>query len=252
MKRNWSPEELVEHWTLLPNELELLANKTGPTRLGFAILLKFFALEARFPHAKNDVPPDVIRYLARQVDVPVDLEQYLQYDWRGRSIKYHRAQVRDFFGFHEATVADGQALTDWLCAEQVPYDYNLDVLKAAAYGWLRTQKIEPPTPSRLDRLVRAAIHAYEQHLYATILERLPAASQTGLQALIDPPALGTTVADAADPAQAGHTYWHTIKADPGRPGLESLLKETGKLLRLRQLDLPADLFRDVAPRVLAY
>ncbi len=38
MKRNWSPEELVEHWTLLPNELDLLANKTGPTRLGFAIL----------------------------------------------------------------------------------------------------------------------------------------------------------------------------------------------------------------------
>lgn len=122
MKRNWSSEELVEHWTLLPAELELFANKTGPTRLGFAILLKFFALEARFPYAKNDVPPDVIRYLAKQVAVPVEIEQYLQYDWRGRSIKYHRAQIREFFGFREATVADGQALTEWLTAEQVPYE----------------------------------------------------------------------------------------------------------------------------------
>lgn len=42
MKRNWITEELVKHWTLLPNELDLVGNKTGATRLGFAVLLKFF------------------------------------------------------------------------------------------------------------------------------------------------------------------------------------------------------------------
>lgn len=31
MKRNWTAEELVEHWTLLPNELDLIGNKIGPT-----------------------------------------------------------------------------------------------------------------------------------------------------------------------------------------------------------------------------
>jgi hypothetical protein len=36
-------------WTLLPPEAALLANKTGPTRLGFAVLLKFFQYAARFP-----------------------------------------------------------------------------------------------------------------------------------------------------------------------------------------------------------
>ena len=36
MKRQWTPEELVEQWTLLPRDLALLANKHGPTRLGFA------------------------------------------------------------------------------------------------------------------------------------------------------------------------------------------------------------------------
>lgn len=30
MKRNWTTEELVEDWTLLPNELALLENKTAP------------------------------------------------------------------------------------------------------------------------------------------------------------------------------------------------------------------------------
>jgi hypothetical protein len=44
MKRQWTHDELAEHWTLLPEELKLLANKTGATRLGFALLLKAFCL----------------------------------------------------------------------------------------------------------------------------------------------------------------------------------------------------------------
>ncbi len=34
-------EELVEHWTVLDEERDLIAGKRGATRLGFAILLKF-------------------------------------------------------------------------------------------------------------------------------------------------------------------------------------------------------------------
>jgi hypothetical protein len=41
MKREWTDLEFAD-WTLLPSEAALLANKTGPTRLGFAVLLKFF------------------------------------------------------------------------------------------------------------------------------------------------------------------------------------------------------------------
>jgi hypothetical protein len=37
MKRRWETEELVDQWTLLPAELDLLANKTGATRLGFVM-----------------------------------------------------------------------------------------------------------------------------------------------------------------------------------------------------------------------
>jgi Domain of unknown function (DUF4158) len=42
-------DELVDHWTLLKDERELIAGKRGPTRLGFALLLKFYARAGRFP-----------------------------------------------------------------------------------------------------------------------------------------------------------------------------------------------------------
>lgn len=49
MKRLWSDEDLVAHFTLLPQDRQLLQNKTGATRLGFAVLLKCFQQEGRFP-----------------------------------------------------------------------------------------------------------------------------------------------------------------------------------------------------------
>ena len=63
MKRHWETDELVEHWTLLPRETELLTNKTGATRLGFAVLLKFFQLEAYFPQQATDVPTVAVEFI---------------------------------------------------------------------------------------------------------------------------------------------------------------------------------------------
>jgi hypothetical protein len=40
----WPLEELIECWTLDKEELALLANKSGATRLGFGLMLKFFEL----------------------------------------------------------------------------------------------------------------------------------------------------------------------------------------------------------------
>ena len=108
MKRQWDEDELAEQWMLTPDELALLANKAGSTRLGFAVLLKVFGRDGRFPRSRQEVAGAVVVHLAKQVGVPA--EHYLQYDWTGRAIKYHRAQIRAFFGFREATVQDGDAL----------------------------------------------------------------------------------------------------------------------------------------------
>jgi Domain of unknown function (DUF4158) len=45
------------------------ANKSGATRLGFAVLLKFFELESRFPRHAGEAPPAAVAYFAEQVRV---------------------------------------------------------------------------------------------------------------------------------------------------------------------------------------
>jgi hypothetical protein len=113
MKREWHPDELVEHWTILPGDRHLIGNKSGPTRLGFAVLLKFFQHEGRFPRQPSEVPLSIVASIAQQVNVGP--ETWEQYDWNGRAIEYHRAQIRQHLGFREASVADGEALRTWLC-----------------------------------------------------------------------------------------------------------------------------------------
>jgi hypothetical protein len=48
MKRTCTPEELLEHFTLLSGELAAVGNKSGPTRLGFAVLTSVLAIRRLF------------------------------------------------------------------------------------------------------------------------------------------------------------------------------------------------------------
>lgn len=158
MKRNWQLEELIEHWTLLPNELELLLNKTNPNRPGFALLLKFFQLEARFPYQQHELPQVVVQQVAKQLGVIAEL--YLKYDWNGRTIKRHRAQIRNLFGFREATAKDSQDIARWLIGQVLGHKHDLEHLLAEVYQQFRQRQIEPPTPERVERLIHSAIHTF--------------------------------------------------------------------------------------------
>jgi hypothetical protein len=71
MKQDWHPDELAQHWTLSPEERELLGNKTGATRLSFAVLLKTFQFDGRFPDRREDVAGSLVTHLARQTGVPL-------------------------------------------------------------------------------------------------------------------------------------------------------------------------------------
>jgi hypothetical protein len=66
MKRHWTRDELEQQWTLFAQEQQQLKNKTGATRLGFAVLMKFFQVAGRFPDDHTEVPRDVIRFVADQ------------------------------------------------------------------------------------------------------------------------------------------------------------------------------------------
>jgi Domain of unknown function (DUF4158) len=92
----------MEHGTMLPHEHKLLGNQSGPTRLGFAVLLKYCQYEGRFPHHPREVPSGIVTYRAQQLDL--ESEAWSHDDWHGRAIKYHHAQIRQALGVREAVM----------------------------------------------------------------------------------------------------------------------------------------------------
>ncbi|MED0675266.1 hypothetical protein ABEV55_14710 [Aneurinibacillus thermoaerophilus] len=45
MKRNWELDELIDHFTFLPNEMREIGNKANETRIGFAVLCELPPLQ---------------------------------------------------------------------------------------------------------------------------------------------------------------------------------------------------------------
>lgn len=165
-----SLDDLVEHWTLVGDEHDLVAGKRGATRLGFALLLKFYTQQGRFPRGRSELPAEAIEFVARQVKVPP--EELGFYEWAGSTIEYHRAQIRRHLGFRECTVADAEKLTAWLAEHVCQRERREDRVRAELLDHCRAERIEPPTKGRIDRIVGSALRQAEEVLCLRITARL--------------------------------------------------------------------------------
>ena len=159
VKRNWDTEELIENWTLLPQELELVRNKVGGNQIGFAFLLKHFQIFARFPDNNSPIPQIIISYIANQINISESC--YSDFDLSGRSARVYRAEIRRLFNFRVATVTDSEQMIEWLIEEILPNEQRFEAIKEiVALRW-RELQIEPPTTLQVERLIRSAIAKHE-------------------------------------------------------------------------------------------
>lgn len=175
MKRQWEQDELIESFILLPHELVLLPNNitnANPhNQLGFAILLKFFQLEARFPQHPGEVPKAVLKFIAKQLKITQ--RSFNEYKWNGRTMKEHRATIRSFLGCRPTQRSDKQSLMAWLKAKILPLGLQINAIREQAYQQLRHLKLEPPSPKELTRLIGSATNQHEREFCRTIAGQLP-------------------------------------------------------------------------------
>src|SRR6266702_3751627 len=239
MKRTWTSEELLEHFTLLPDELAAIGNKSGATRLGFAVLLKCLQYEGRFPRSRQEVAPEVVRFLATQAGV--DTTQFAQYAWEGRTIEAHRAQIRELAKIREYRRADEEALLDWLCTEILVHEQHPERLRELIHAECRTRAIE--APDDIAALIETGLAAYEAQIYTVIVARLTLEVQDRLDALL------VVSPGAEEEEEEEELPLSLLRRDPGPVGVESALSEIAKLRSLRAIGLPADLFQGYTPKL---
>lgn len=120
------------------DELDQLSGRRGATKLGFALLLRFYAVHGRFPTGRAEIPDQAVAYVARLVDVSAP--ELGLYEWDGRTIKAHRADIRKYFGFRECSLADADKAADWLAVKVCDKERQVDRVRQELPAHLREER----------------------------------------------------------------------------------------------------------------
>ncbi len=248
MNADWQADQLERHFTLSAPERALLGNKSGATRLGFALLLKSFQLEGHFPDYAGSVPERVVQFIAAQCGVSALLLEQL--DWQGRSARLHRAEVREYLGSAPFRTRDEPALVEWLAAHATDFDPSSESLKHAGLTHLRSLRVEAPGVDRLGRLVREAVRKREAQFVRESAGLLSVDTRLALDALV-----ATDLSAGEDGLQpvlfAARSELAVLKDDAGAIKVATVIEQLEKLRQLRALGLPSAWFSGVPPTMIA-
>ena len=231
MRRLWSADELIEGWSLAPEDTALLVGLLDAGKLGLAVQLAYWRRHGAFPDDEADLAPAVNIHLADQVGVPV--EALDGYDWAGRTGRRHRRIILAHLAVSSFDARAEGDLRGWLEGEVLPCEPNAAVLEQEIGAWFARGRVVRPGRHRLDRLVRSARAAHDDAALRRVADRLDAQARGRLDALL---------VDEGEGAA-----FTRLAGDPGRVGLESLMAELDKLARVRALELPDDLLEGLHP-----
>jgi len=246
LKKNWQTEELIENWTLIPQELKLLTNKIGGNKIGFAIILKYFQLRARFPDTSEQIPDLIISYIANQLNIPVS--SYSDYNPQGRSAKVYRAEIRTLFNFRTVTTQDSEQISNWLIAEIIPNEQKIESIKEIVYQKFRELQIEPPTANRIERLIRHALSVSESQWCNQVTSQLTTIIKEQIDILLKTD--DNNEDESTSSPKLKTSDFAFIKTDPGPVGLDTFLTEIEKLKRIRAVGLSTDLFQGISAKII--
>ncbi|NJK57777.1 MAG: Tn3 family transposase [Pleurocapsa sp. SU_5_0] len=247
IKPNCDTEELIENWTLLPQELELTKKKIGGNQIGFALLLKHFQLFAYFPEDKSSISQVVISYIASQVNLPGS--SYSDYDWQGRSAKVYRVEIRCLFNFKVASVQDSEEMVTWLIEEILPDEQKNEAIRELVYQRFRELRLEPLTKPQVERLIKRAIALYETDFQEQILDKLTPEMTEQINILLSTEETESDESAEQSGKKIKMSDFAFLKTDPGAVGLGSFLTEIEKLKRIRAVGLPTNLFEGKSPKL---
>jgi len=238
-----------DRWALTTEKYALVLTKRRANRLAYAYFLVHFREYGKFPRNTAEVDEQLIIILCKQLSWPeVDAGSVFQIS--DRTSERLRTEIRARFGFREATVADADMLEEWLQAHVAPNaGGELDAMLERLLAHCKALRIEPPTPERAERIAKAALRAYEERFCAEIFAKLSETTRAKLDSLLKPSSdSDITESDSIQKSNFVPAVLLKLCSNPGRPSLASMQEELDKLTLIRQIDLPEDLFVNVATR----
>jgi hypothetical protein len=227
------------------HELKLVKPKQSSNQLAFAVMLKFFQLEGRYPVNGEVIPEALITCLANQLGIEVSGME--NFNWENRSIERFRGEIRKLLGYRKFSTADSKRLVTWLLKQVLPQAPTKPQCLELAYQFFRDHKLEPCAPKKLDRYIRSAMHRFEKQFFATICEKLTNSTKELIDALLEE---DSDVDNEDQEANIDEIKLRYLKKDVAGAKLKHVNAEIQKLDCIRAISLPTSLLQDVSRKCL--
>jgi hypothetical protein len=182
--RSLTREDLDRAFFLDDADRELIGKRRGaPNRLGFALQLTTARWLGTFLPYPTDVPPEVLQYVASQLEVgdPSVVRRYLE---RRRTRFEHAEEIKAFEGLRDFAAVRGE-LEEWAAARAYMTGDGPRAIFTDAVGWLREQRVLLPGVTTLARLVARGRAEGDRRLWETLASVPSEAELRELDAFLD-------------------------------------------------------------------
>lgn len=226
LNRNITDREIIQRYTLEPEELSLVKRYRGDS-LSLAVRLKVFAHLFSHNLSLSYVPQKVIDYVASQLQVSSETFSFTR-DQRLRQIEL----IREYTGFSPFTSEEHDKLSTWLILQAEKQFHLVDLVNEAIFHLMEI-KAELPSFQRLLRLAAHALQQSDIKQKELLNQSMDAELKEKLDALLK------------SECQYQRTPFYELKEPPENPSSTSIIKEIQLLQRLRSFNISFDVLKQV-------
>jgi len=224
-----------EHFLLTSNELNIIHEIKNPiNQLGFTILLKSFQYLGYFPNSKEGIPNFLVEFLASQLEISPDY--FKQYNYKGRSRKYHVKMIRDFTGFKPYNNEIVNQLTNLILAKKEIFPSRNNIAHEIIIQ-LRQEKMELLTEKKFSRLVNLIRKQYYNSFYKSLFHSL---GEERIKKLYESLYLSRKEEGSYD----------CLKRPAGKAGLNTILIEINKLNCIQDIGIDDSFLKKYSPQLI--
>jgi len=241
----------IRHWVLTDEEIAFIHakfadNRYAKNKLAFAIMLKYFLENYRYPNNDNGVSSKNIKFIAEQLESST-FNNLHDFNWSSRTVSRYKQAIRDYLGYREPSEQDKGRLLRHLLSDVIPNGSDTHQSIEHAYEFLSKNKVEPFQPKVIERIVKSAHSQFQDTLFKRIYARLNRQSIAAINHLM---AENERKVDKNKPIPMGEIKYKHLKKDMGGIKLTTIQNEINKLTLLRSIKLPENILSGISRRLL--
>lgn len=220
--------EELKVWSLSFGELEFVQGYRRAMRAGLALQLVHFRNHGFFPEALEKISGERIRYVEEQLGSNVHL-----YDLKSDAARRHRLDILRHLGFRRANERDRAELHAVLVEESARSGPIIEPLIDFGFRWALQNATFLPSRKIMERSVRSALHAFQEHFLAEVSGKVSKKTSGALEECLAQP-------------RAVHGFLR-LKDDVGAATLDNVLEAADRLAFIQGLDLPFGITENADP-----